>query len=79
MVSRQLVTEILNGPIYPIKKEMRSIDQTSKVVDGYTELEWCTRKYPKAVRKTVCFVSSEYSPRYDVVLGRDYIEYVSRG
>lgn len=79
MVSRQLITEILNGPIYPIKKEMRSIDQTSKAVDGYTELEWCSRKNPKVVRKTVCFVSSEHTPRYDVVLGRDYIEYVLSG
>ena len=70
VVSRQLVIEILNKPIHPIKKEMRSAFRTAKDVDGYTELVWCMAQSSKRIYTGLFYVSSDYSPRYDVVLGR---------
>jgi hypothetical protein len=76
VVSRQLVTEILRRPIYPLNKEMRAATQTSKNVDGYTELVWCMANNSRRIHTSLAFVSAEYSPRYDVVLGRDDMKHM---
>ena len=71
VVSRQLVIEILNKPIHPINKDMRSAFRTTKDVDGYTELVWRMAQNSKRMHTGLFYVSSDYSPRYDMVLGRD--------
>lgn len=76
VVSRQFVTEILRIPIHPLNKEMRAATQTSKNVDGYIEIVWCTANNSRRIYTSLAFVSTEYSPQYDVVLGRDGIKHM---
>ncbi|KAF2193866.1 hypothetical protein K469DRAFT_549545, partial [Zopfia rhizophila CBS 207.26] len=76
-VSRRLVTEILNKPIHPINKEARSTFRT-RDVDGYTDLVWCMENNSRRIYTMRFYVTSEYSPRYDVVLGKNGREHLSR-
>ena len=55
---------------------MRAATQTSKNVDGYTELVWCMANNSRRVYTSLAFVSTEYNPRYDVILGRDGIKHM---
>jgi len=75
-ISRQLVTEILTASdqIRPLDKEMRSALRTTKDVYGYIDRRWRPINGSGREYRTLFYVSSEYQPRYDVVLGRDGIK-----
>lgn len=75
VVSKRFVTEILNKPYYTtIEKEMRSACRTTKEVDGYTELVFCTLDNSRGIHTALFYISSEYSPQYDIVMGREGIK-----
>jgi hypothetical protein len=73
VISRRLVTEILNASaqIRPLDKETASTLRTTKEVNGYIYLKWCTIDGSGTDFRTLFYVSSEYQPRFDVVLGRE--------
>jgi hypothetical protein len=73
LASRRLITEVLRKPIHPIQQELPSSFR-SKNVDGYTDLVWCVHSVSRQPLETRFYVTAEYNPRYDVVLGRRDIQ-----
>jgi hypothetical protein len=75
-VSQKLLAEVLALPIH-LHKEGRSSTARHKIgrsVDGnrdqYIQLRWCTGQDTKKIRKNQFYLSSEYDPPFDVVLGK---------
>jgi hypothetical protein len=70
LASKAFVTTTLNKPIYRVDEATR-LATGNKDVEGYTDLIWYMDDHTYTTR---FFVTSEYNPPYDVVLGKQGME-----